>query len=118
MATSPALYRKLPYKTLDDFEYLGLINEVPMTIISKKTLPATNFAELRKWLEDNRGKINIANTGVASASHRCGLMSPKPAPWILWRLRRQPAIDPNVVPRSFSTAWSGLCSQGLRYPAT
>ncbi|VTU19646.1 tripartite tricarboxylate transporter substrate-binding protein [Variovorax sp. RA8] len=74
MATSPALYRKLPYKTLDDFEYLGLINEVPMTIISKKTLPANNFAELRKWLEDNRGKINIANAGVGSASHLCGLM--------------------------------------------
>jgi len=74
MATSPALYRKLPYKTLEDFEYLGLINEVPMTIISRKTLPANNFAELRKWLEENRGKINIANAGVGSASHLCGLM--------------------------------------------
>jgi tripartite-type tricarboxylate transporter receptor subunit TctC len=74
MATSPALYRKLPYKTLDDFEYLGLINEVPMTIIGKKTLPAGNFAELRKWLEGNRGKINIGNAGVGSASHLCGLM--------------------------------------------
>jgi tripartite-type tricarboxylate transporter receptor subunit TctC len=31
MATTPALYRNLPYKTLDDFEYLGMINEVPMT---------------------------------------------------------------------------------------
>jgi tripartite-type tricarboxylate transporter receptor subunit TctC len=74
MATSPALYRKLPYKTLDDFEYLGLINEVPMTVISTKKLPASNFAELRKWLENNRGKINIANAGVGSASHLCGLM--------------------------------------------
>src|SRR5215510_7000535 len=30
MATSPALYRSLPYKTLDDFEYVGMVNEVPM----------------------------------------------------------------------------------------
>lgn len=74
MATSPALYRKLPYKTLDDFEYLGLINEVPMTIISTKKVPARNFAELRKWLDGNRDKINIANAGVGSASHLCGLM--------------------------------------------
>jgi len=74
MATSPALYRKLPYKTLDDFEYLGLINEVPMTFISTKKLPAANFAELRKWLDVNRDKINIANAGVGSASHLCGLM--------------------------------------------
>ena len=29
MATSPSLYRNLQYKTLDDFEYLGMINEVP-----------------------------------------------------------------------------------------
>ncbi|NML44241.1 tripartite tricarboxylate transporter substrate binding protein BugD [Ramlibacter sp. G-1-2-2] len=74
MATSPALYRKLPYKTLDDFEYLGLINEVPMTVLSTKKLPAGNFGELRKWLESNRGKINLANAGVGSASHLCGLM--------------------------------------------
>jgi tripartite-type tricarboxylate transporter receptor subunit TctC len=74
MATSPALYRKLPYKTLDDFEYLGLINEVPMTVISSKKVPASNFAELRKWMEANRGKINLANAGIGSASHLCGLM--------------------------------------------
>jgi len=74
LATSPALYSKLPYKTLDDFEYLGMINEVPMTVISTKKLPAANFAELHKWLGDHRGKINIANAGVGSASHLCGLM--------------------------------------------
>lgn len=74
MATSPALYRKLPYQTLEDFEYLGLINEVPMTLLSTKRVPANNVAELRKWLEDNRGKTNIANAGVGSASHLCGLM--------------------------------------------
>ena len=43
MATSPALYRNLPYKTLDDFEYLGMINDVPMTLIGRPTLPANNY---------------------------------------------------------------------------
>ena len=74
MATSPALYRNLPYKTLDDFEYIGLINEVPMTLIGKSTLPANNFAELRKWIEANKGKINLANAGLGAASHLCGLL--------------------------------------------
>ncbi|WP_374674789.1 tripartite tricarboxylate transporter substrate-binding protein [Ideonella sp.] len=74
MATSPALYRTLQYKTLDDFEYLGLINEVPMTLIGKTALPANNYAELGKWLEANRGKINLANAGLGSASHLCGLL--------------------------------------------
>ena len=74
MATSPALYRNLPYKTLDDFEYLGMINDVPMTLIGRSTLPANNYTELVKWLEANKGKINLANAGLGAASHLCGLM--------------------------------------------
>jgi tripartite-type tricarboxylate transporter receptor subunit TctC len=74
MATSPALYRNLPYKTLDDFEYLGMVNEVPMTLIGRSTLPANNYAELVKWLEANKGKINLANAGLGAASHLCGLL--------------------------------------------
>jgi len=74
MATSPGLYRTLPYKTLDDFEYLGMVNEVPMTLIGRSTLPANNYAELVKWLEANRGKINLANAGLGAASHLCGLL--------------------------------------------
>jgi tripartite-type tricarboxylate transporter receptor subunit TctC len=74
MATSPALYRNLPYKTLDDFEYLGLVNEVPMTVIGRTSLPANNYAELVKWLEANKGKINLANAGLGAASHLCGLL--------------------------------------------
>jgi tripartite-type tricarboxylate transporter receptor subunit TctC len=74
MATSPSLYRTLQYKTLDDFEYLGLINEVPMTLIGRPTLPANNYAELLKWIEANKGKINLANAGLGAASHLCGLL--------------------------------------------
>jgi tripartite-type tricarboxylate transporter receptor subunit TctC len=74
MATSPALYRKLPYDTLSDFEYLGMVNEVPMTLIGRSTLPAANFAELRKWIDANKGKINLANAGLGAASHLCGLL--------------------------------------------
>ncbi|MCW7539914.1 tripartite tricarboxylate transporter substrate binding protein BugD [Aquabacterium sp. A7-Y] len=74
MATAPSLYRNLQYKTLDDFEYLGLVNEVPMTLIARSTLPAGNYAELNKWINDNKGKINMANAGLGSASHLCGLL--------------------------------------------
>ena len=74
MATSPALYRKMTYDTLGDFEYLGMINDVPMTLVGRTTLPATNYAELLKWLEANKGKINLANAGLGAASHLCGLL--------------------------------------------
>lgn len=74
MATAPALYRSLPYKTLEDFEYVGLINEVPMTLIGRPSLPANNYADLAKWLQQNAGKVNLANAGLGSASHLCGLL--------------------------------------------
>jgi tripartite-type tricarboxylate transporter receptor subunit TctC len=74
MSTAPALYRKMQYDTLGDFEYLGMINEVPMTLIGKPSLPANNYAELAKWIEANKGKINLANAGLGAASHLCGLL--------------------------------------------
>ena len=74
MATAPALYRKLPYDTLGDFEYLGMVSDVPMTLIGRPSLPAGNFTELRKWMADNKGKINLANAGLGAASHLCGLL--------------------------------------------
>ncbi len=74
MATSPALYRTLPYKTLEDFEYIGMVVDVPMTLIGRSTLPANTYPELVKWLEANKGKINLANAGLGAASHLCGLL--------------------------------------------
>jgi len=74
MSTSPALYRKMPYDTLGDFEYLGMINDVPMTLVGRASLPANNFPELMKWMNDNKGKINLANAGLGAASHLCGLL--------------------------------------------
>ncbi|KQV95613.1 tripartite tricarboxylate transporter substrate-binding protein [Pelomonas sp. Root1237] len=74
IASATALYRTLPYKTLEDFEYLGMVNEVPMTLIGRPNLPAANYAELAKWLESNKGNINLAHAGVGSASHLCGLL--------------------------------------------
>ena len=73
MATTPSLYRKLPYK-VEEFEYLGLINEVPMVVVGKPSLAANNYKELTDWIGQNKGKINLAHAGLGSASHLCGLM--------------------------------------------
>ncbi|WP_309679247.1 tripartite tricarboxylate transporter substrate-binding protein [Polaromonas sp.] len=74
MAAAPALYRKLPYKPLEDFEFLGMINEVPMTIIGKPQLAANNYRDFENYIRTNAGKLNIAHAGLGSASHLCGLM--------------------------------------------
>jgi tripartite-type tricarboxylate transporter receptor subunit TctC len=74
MSTQPALYRNLPFNTLNDFEFLGMVNDVPMTLIGRPTLAANNFAELQTWLNANKGKVNLANAGLGAASHLCGLL--------------------------------------------
>ena len=74
MAAAPVLYRKLPYKPLEDFEYIGMINEVPMTLIGKPQLPANTYRDFENYIKANAGKLNIAHAGLGSASHLCGLL--------------------------------------------
>ena len=74
MASMPNLMRNMPFKIDSDFEYLGMVNDVPMTVITRPTMQAKNFKELRDWLNANKGKINLGNAGIGSASHLCGLM--------------------------------------------
>lgn len=74
MAATPALYRKLPYKPLEDFEYLGIINDVPMTLVGKPQLPANTYRDFENYIRANQGKLNLGHAGLGSASHLCGLM--------------------------------------------
>ncbi len=74
MAATPAMYRKLTYKPLEDFEYLGLINEVPMTLVGKPQLPANTYRDFENYIRANAGKLNLAHAGLGSASHLCGLL--------------------------------------------
>ncbi|MBU6270737.1 MAG: tripartite tricarboxylate transporter substrate binding protein BugD [Betaproteobacteria bacterium] len=74
MATAPALYRKLAFDPLKDFEYIGLINDVPMTLLVKTGFPAASVKELVPYLKANAAKVSFANAGLGSASHLCGLM--------------------------------------------
>lgn len=74
MATMPTLVRNIAFKVESDFEYLGMVNDVPMTLIGRPSLPAKNYKELTAWIGLNKGKINLGNAGVGSASHLCGLM--------------------------------------------
>jgi tripartite-type tricarboxylate transporter receptor subunit TctC len=74
MSTAPALYRKLPYKPMSDFEPIGLINEVPMTLVAKSNFPAKDLKELIAYVKANKDKVNYANAGLGAASHLCGML--------------------------------------------
>jgi tripartite-type tricarboxylate transporter receptor subunit TctC len=74
MATAPALYRKLSFDPLKDFEYVGQVVDVPMTLLARKDFPANNFDELLSYVRTNKDKVSLANAGLGAVSHLCGLM--------------------------------------------
>ena len=74
MATTPALYRQLRFNPLTDFDYIGLINDVPMTIIARQNFPAKDFKEFLAYIKANKEKITYANAGIGAASHLCGML--------------------------------------------
>ena len=74
MATIPTLYRQLRFNPVTDFEYIGLVNEVPMTIVAKPTIPANNLKEFLAYVKQNKDKVSYANAGIGAASHLCGLL--------------------------------------------
>ena len=74
MATTPFLYRQLRYDPLKDFDYIGLINDVPMTLIANEKVPAKNFKEFLEYIKKNKDKVSYANAGIGAASHLCGML--------------------------------------------
>jgi len=73
-STAPSLYRKLPYDALTGFETMGLVTDVPMTLVARGNFPAKNLSELVQYVKANKDKVNLANAGTGSASHLCGLL--------------------------------------------
>ena len=74
MATSATLYRKLSYDTLNAFEYVGLVTEVPMTIVGRKDLEAADLKGLVEYARANKDAVTVANAGIGAASHLCGML--------------------------------------------
>lgn len=74
MSTSPALYKKLSFDPLTDFEYIGQVLDVPMTLIARKDIPANNLQELIAYIKANESKVSLADAGLGAVSNLCGLM--------------------------------------------
>ena len=74
MATATGLYRKLPYNPLTDFDYVGQVADVPMTLLARRDFPANNLREFTSYVRANKEKINLANAGLGAVSHLCGML--------------------------------------------
>ena len=89
MGTAPALYRKLAFNPLTDFEYVSQVVDVPMTLVARKDFPPNDFKELVSYLKANGDKINIAHAGLGAVSHLCSVL-----------LRQAIGVDLTTVPFS------------------
>jgi tripartite-type tricarboxylate transporter receptor subunit TctC len=74
MSTAPTLYPELAYDPLEDFEMIGLVTEVPMTIIGSPNFEPETLEELITYLEENIDSVNYAHAGTGAASQLCGLL--------------------------------------------
>src|SRR5215468_3714410 len=70
-AIAPALYDNLRYNVIDDFDSIGRITDVPMTIVGKANLEPKTIAELIPWLKQKQADLTYGHAGVGSVSHLC-----------------------------------------------
>jgi len=73
-STVPTLYRRLGFDPVASLNPIGLINEVPMTIIARRAFPANSLAEFVAVARREGERLNLGNAGVGSTSHLCGLL--------------------------------------------
>jgi len=73
-STAPALYDNLKYNVLEDFDGIGRITDVPMTIVGKAGLEAKNIGELLAWVKQKGKDVTYAHAGIGSAAHLCALL--------------------------------------------
>jgi tripartite-type tricarboxylate transporter receptor subunit TctC len=74
IATAPFMYSRLPYDTVNDFEPIGRVADVPMTLVAKKTLPPNTLAQFIDYAKANKEKLSYGHGGAGSSSHLCAML--------------------------------------------
>ena len=68
-AINMAMYAKLPYDTLRDFQPIGMIAAVPNVLVVSNDFPATSVKELLAHAAKQGEKLNYASSGVGVPNH-------------------------------------------------
>lgn len=74
MSTAPALYQSLPFDPQTDFAPIGLVTEVPMTIVARRDFEPETLEDLLAHIRENGENVTYANAGVGAASQLCGML--------------------------------------------
>lgn len=73
-STSPALYDNLRYDPVNDFDHIGRITDVPMSLVTKSGVAAKDVGELIAWIRREKDNVTYGHAGIGSAAHLCSLM--------------------------------------------
>jgi tripartite-type tricarboxylate transporter receptor subunit TctC len=74
LAANVGLYRKLPYDSVNDFEPIGFMGDVPQILLVKKDLPVQTAAEFIAYAKEHQDELNCGTAGIGSAAHLGGLL--------------------------------------------
>ena len=74
LIAAPSLFVNLRYDTEKDFEAVGLVNNAPMLLVGRKSIPGEKPADFIAWIKSQGGKANFAHGGIGTNSHLCGVM--------------------------------------------
>ena len=69
LATSPALYPKLPYDPVRDLAPITLAASIPVILVVHSSVPIASVKELVEYARANPGRLHYASAGNGSAQH-------------------------------------------------
>lgn len=70
-AVNPALYAKLSYDPIRDFEPVMLVVRAPLMLFTHPSVPVKSVSELVRLARANPGSLTLASAGNGSAGHLC-----------------------------------------------
>jgi tripartite-type tricarboxylate transporter receptor subunit TctC len=68
-ASSPSLYRSLPYDAVKDFTFITLITRNPYLIVIHPSFPASTVPKLVELAKREPGKLDYATAGIGTGMH-------------------------------------------------
>jgi tripartite-type tricarboxylate transporter receptor subunit TctC len=74
LLAAPSLFTNLRYDTKTAFEPVGLVNNAPMVLIGRKSIPGAGPEDYLTWIKAQGDKANFAHGGIGTNSHLCAVM--------------------------------------------
>ncbi len=69
IATNVAVYRKLPYDLIKDFQIVSLVAQTDVVMVVHPSVKANNLREFAELTKTKSGELNFGSAGLGSSQH-------------------------------------------------